>query len=237
MKSEFVSAVSHELRTPLTSIYGFAETLLRQDVLFGEEERQTFLRYIASESERLTHIVDALLNVARLDTGDLQVSVAPVDVGALVGEVVAAVQEGEGTSGGHSFVVDVPAEGIAAVADSEKLRQILAALVENAVRYSPAGGTVTVAARRKADKVALEVADEGIGIPAAEQERIFRKFYRAEASTRDGGGGGTGLGLFIAQGLVEAMGGRIEVQSVEGEGSTFSFELPLARVRVASPVE
>jgi len=110
-------------------------------------------------------------------------------------------------------------------------------LLDNAVRYSPAGGTVTVVARRKADKVELEVADEGIGIPAAEQERIFRKFYRAEASARDGGAGGTGLGLFIAQGLVEAMGGRIAVESVEGEGSTFSFELPLARVRIASPVE
>jgi two-component system phosphate regulon sensor histidine kinase PhoR len=235
MKSDFVSTVSHELRTPLTSIYGFAETLLRQDVLFGEEERQTFLRYIASESERLTRIVDALLNVARLDTGDLQVVLAPTDVGALVAEAVAAAQETAPDE--HSFVVDVPDAGLAAAADPEKLRQILAVLLDNAVRYSPAGGTVTVSARRNADKVELEVADEGIGIPAAEQERIFRKFYRAEASTRDGGAGGTGLGLFIAQGLVQAMGGRIAVASVEGEGSTFSFELPLARVRIASPVE
>jgi PAS domain S-box-containing protein len=235
MKSEFVSAVSHELRTPLTSIYGFAETLLRQDVLFGEDERRTFLRYIASESERLTRIVDALLNVARLDTGDLQVVLAPTDVGALVAEAVTAAQEA--APGEHSFAVDVPGEGLAAAADPEKLRQILAVLLDNAVRYSPAGGTVTVAARRNADKVELEVADEGIGIPAAEQERIFRKFYRAEGSARDGGAGGTGLGLFIAQGLVQAMGGRIAVASVEGEGSTFSFELPLARLRVASPVE
>ena len=235
MKSEFVSAVSHELRTPLTSIYGFAETLLRQDILFGEEERRTFLRYIASESERLTRIVDALLNVARLDTGDLQVVVAPTDIGALVTEAVAAAQEAG--PGEHSFVVDVPDEGLAAAADPEKLRQILAVLLDNAVRYSPTGGTVTVSARRNADKVELGVTDEGIGIPAAEQERIFRKFYRAEASTRDGGAGGTGLGLFIAQGLVQAMGGRIAVASVEGEGSTFSFELPLARVRIASPVE
>jgi len=235
MKSDFVSAVSHELRTPLTSIYGFAETLLRQDVLFGEEERRTFLSYIASESERLTRIVDALLNVARLDTGDLLVSLAPTDVGGLVTEAVAVAQEGAPAE--HSFVVDVPDEPLAAEADGDKLRQILAVLLDNAVKYSPAGGTVAVAARRKADRVELQVVDEGIGIPAAEQERIFRKFYRAEASARDGGAGGTGLGLFIAQGLVEAMGGRIAVESAEGEGSTFSFELPLASVPVPTAVE
>jgi signal transduction histidine kinase len=235
MKSDFVSAVSHELRTPLTSIYGFAETLLRQDVLFGEEERRTFLSYIASESERLTRIVDALLNVARLDTGDLQVSLAPTDVPAVVADAVALAQASSPEE--HAFVVDVHGAPLAAEADAEKLRQILAVLLDNAVRYSPAGGTVTVRARRNADKVELEVLDEGIGIPPAEQERIFRKFYRAEASTRDGGQGGTGLGLFIAQGLVGAMGGRIVVHSVEGEGSTFSFELPLARLPVAAPVE
>jgi PAS domain S-box-containing protein len=235
MKSDFVSAVSHELRTPLTSIYGFAETLLRQDVLFGEEERRTFLRYIASESERLTQIVDALLNVARLDTGDLQVALMPTDVSALVSEVVATAQEASAVE--HSFVLDVPEGPLAAEADGDKLRQILAVLLDNAVKYSPAGGTVTVAARRNADRVEVQVADEGIGIPAAEQDRIFRKFYRAEASTRDGGAGGTGLGLFIAQGLVEAMGGRIVVRSAEGEGSTFSFELPLARVPVPTAVE
>jgi PAS domain S-box-containing protein len=235
MKSDFVSAVSHELRTPLTSIYGFAETLLRQDVLFGEDERRTFLSYIASESERLTRIVDALLNVARLDTGDLQVSLAPTDVGAVVAEVVAQAQASAPEE--HAFVVDLADEPLAAEADAEKLRQILTVLLDNAVRYSPDGGTVTARARRKADKVELEIADEGIGIPAGEQERIFRKFYRAEASTRDGGGGGTGLGLFIAQGLVEAMGSHIAVESVEGEGSAFSFELPLARIPVPTTVE
>jgi PAS domain S-box-containing protein len=232
MKSDFVSTVSQELRRPLTSIYGFAATLLREDVDFGEEERGTFLGYIASESERLTNIVDMLLNVARLDTGDLQVNIAPTDVGPVVTEVVASA-EATADVNGHSFVVDLPAEPLAAEADREKLRQILESLVDNAVKYSPDGGTVTVAARRKNDTVEVRVEDEGVGIPAVERQRIFTKFYRRpEVGATRGGAGGTGLGLFIAQGLVSAMGGRIWVSSREGEGSSFVFELPASRQSV-----
>ena len=227
MKSEFVSTVSQELRRPLTSIYGFAETLLREDVLFGEEERRTFLHYIASESERLTAIVDALLNAARLDSGDLPMSVATTDVSAAVTEVVGGV-----VNDGHEFVVDLPAEPLAAAADPEKLRLVLSNLVENAVRYSPGGGTVTVAARRRDDRVEISVADEGVGVPQAEHERIFRKFYRADPS------GGTGLGLFIVRGLVNAMGGRIWVTSPgEGKGTSFTFELPAAAGKTESEPE
>ncbi|MDX6489731.1 MAG: hypothetical protein QOK13_2346 [Gaiellaceae bacterium] len=231
MKSDFVSTVSHELRTPLTSIYGFAETLLRQDVQFGDEERETFLRYIASEAERLTGIVDALLNVARLDTGDLHVNISPVDVRPVVSEVVSSADDGG--ANGHRFVVELPTEPLRAQADPDKLRQIVAQLVDNAVKYSPGGGTVTIAARRKSETVEFSVADEGMGIPQAEQQRIFRKFYRADSPT-DGeeSRSGTGLGLFIAQGLVTAMGGRIWVESAEGRGSSFAFELPAARARL-----
>ena len=227
VKSDFVAAVSHELRTPLTSIYGFAETLLRQDVPFGDEERRIFLGYIASESERLTEIVDQLLNVARLDAGDLQVELGRIDVGSVVSELVETVEE-SGVMNGHRFEIDLPEEPLAAEADPDKVRQVFNILVENALRYSPGGGTVTVGARRNHDRVEVRVADEGIGIPAAERERIFRKFYRAESAARDGAAG-TGLGLFIAKELVTAMGGRIWVDSTEGEGSSFAFELPAAR--------
>jgi two-component system, NtrC family, sensor histidine kinase KinB len=226
MKSDFVSSVSHGLRTPLTSIYGFAETLLRQDVLFGETERQTFLGYIASESQRLTAIVDALLNVARLDTGDLQVNLAPTDVRDVVGEVVQSAQDAG--SNGHSFVLELPAEPLPAKADRDKLRQVFSILLDNAIKYSPEGGTVTVGVERKRNTVEVSVADQGVGIPQADQEQIFRKFYRGSDSEARRGSGGTGLGLFIARGLVTAMGGRIWVESREGEGSTFAFELPAA---------
>jgi PAS domain S-box-containing protein len=227
VKSDFVAAVSHELRTPLTSIYGFAETLLRQDIPFEEEERRTFLGYIASESARLTEIVDQLLNVARLDAGDLHVELDRIDVASVVSEVLGTVEE-SGSGNGHRFEIDLPDEPLAAQADPEKVRQVFNILVENALRYSPEGGTVTVGARRNADRVEVRVIDEGMGIPAAEREWIFRKFYRAETAARDGAAG-TGLGLFIAKELVNAMGGRIWVDSAEGEGSSFAFELPAAR--------
>jgi PAS domain S-box-containing protein len=222
MKSDFVSTVSLELRTPLTSIYGFAQTLRREDIEFGEAERRTFLTYIATESERLTRIVDALLNVARLDTGDLQVSIEPTDVLAVLEDTVATIA-GAGANG-HEFIVDAEGE-LRAKADPDKLRQVLDQLVDNAVKYSPDGGLVRVEARRLPDAVEITVADEGAGIPQSQRERIFSKFYR-------GGDGspaaGTGLGLFIAKGLVAAMGGRIWVDSEEGRGSRFTFELPAA---------
>ena len=236
MKSEFVSSVSRELRSPLTSIYGFAETLLRGDVEFGEEERGTFLGYIASEAGRLTAIVDRLLAVAQLDSGDLHVQVAPTEVGRLLSEVVAAAKQSL-VLDGHEFVLDLPPEPLAADADRDKLRQIVTDLVENAVKYSPGGGTVTVSARRRDDTVEVSVEDEGIGIPQAEQTRIFAKFYRAASGRRDLASGGTGLGLFIARELLAAMRGRITVRSVEGEGSTFTFSLPLAAQPVGSERE
>jgi PAS domain S-box-containing protein len=219
MKSDFVSTVSLELRTPLTSIYGFAQTLLREDVAFSEAERLTFLDFIARESERLTTIVDALLNVARIDTGDLTVSIEPTDVDAVVEAVVASASS---SANGHRFVADVEGGRCRAQADPDKLRQVLDQLVSNAVKYSPGGGTVVVSAQRRSDAVEVAVADEGVGIPPSERDRIFSKFYKA------GSGPGTGLGLFIARGLVREMGGHMWVESEEGRGSRFVFDLPVA---------
>jgi PAS domain S-box-containing protein len=222
MKSDFVSTVSVELRTPLTSIYGFAQTLLRADIAFTDEERRTFLDFIARESERLTEIVDALLDVAALDTGDLAVALAPTDVAEVVRDVIDVARRSN--QNGHRFVADVGAGELAAEADPDKLRQVLDQLVSNAVKYSPSGGVVTVSARRRSETIEVAVSDEGAGIPAAERDRIFSKFYKSG----DGQTRGTGLGLFIAQGLVREMGGHMWVDSEEGQGSRFAFELPLA---------
>ena len=127
---------------------------------------------------------------------------------------------------GHKIVVDLPNAPVPARADAEKLRQVVAILVDNAIRYSPDGGTITVGAAVRDGTVEVTVSDEGIGIPQADQEQIFRKFYRGADAELRVGTGGTGLGLFIARGLVTAMGGRIWVASREGEGSRFSLELP-----------
>jgi two-component system phosphate regulon sensor histidine kinase PhoR len=226
MKSDFVATVSHELRTPLTSIYGFAETLLRSDVAFGDEERATFLGYIASESERLIGIVDDLLSVARLEAGTLGLDLASVDVAEVLGSVGGRAQDH--INGSYRLEIDAPESGLYAEADREKLAQILLHLVDNAVKYSPEGGTITLAGRRKTDAIEVRVSDEGIGIPIDDQSRIFTKFYRAGTAPLTGAHG-TGLGLFLVRGLLAAMNGRIAVESVEGEGSTFVFELPVSK--------
>jgi PAS domain S-box-containing protein len=223
MRSEFVSAVSHELRTPLTSIYGFAETLKRPDVDFTGAERETFLRYIASESERLIRIVDDLLDVARLEAGTLAVALEPTAVDGVVREAVAAATTH--ADGGRRFAVQVEPADLAVRADREKFGQVLANLLDNAVRYSPEGGTISIAARGRRGSAEITVADEGIGIAEGDRERVFTKFFRSERSTAEQG---AGLGLFLVRGLVTAMGGRIWVESEEGLGSRFTFELPLA---------
>ncbi|HET7450631.1 MAG TPA: GAF domain-containing protein [Gaiellaceae bacterium] len=216
MKTDFVSTVSVELRTPLTSIYGFAQTLLREDVGFSEVERRTFLEFIARESEGLTAIVDALLNAARLDKGDLLVELSPTDV---VGVVHSVVDTAASHANGHRFVADVDGSPGRAHADPAKLRQVLDQLVANAVKFSPGGGTVTVSVERRADAIEIAVADEGVGIQTGDVDRIFSKF------TKVASGPGTGLGLFIARGLVREMGGRMWVESTEGVGARFVFAL------------
>jgi len=142
-------------------------------------------------------------------------------VRSLVAEVVDTARA-EAAVNGHEFIVELPESPLAARTDPEKLRQVLASLVDNAVRFSPGGGRVTVGAIRRGETIVLSVVDQGVGIADTEQERIFSKFYRVgDAQT-----GGVGVGLFIAQGLVSALGGRITVRSAEGRGSSFVVELP-----------
>jgi signal transduction histidine kinase len=225
LKSEFVATVSHELRTPLAAVYGAAMTLRRKDIDLDEDHRGRLLAVIAGESDRLARIVEQVLAASRLDAGSFSFAVERCDPGPLALEVVEAARAhippgvGLELSPGN----DLPQ----VAADPDMLRQVLANLVENAVKYSPSGGRVHVSLGRHEGRVLFAVRDEGLGIPLREQERIFEKFFRLDPNlTR--GVGGTGLGLYICRELVRRMGGRIWVASREGVGSTFFFELPVA---------
>src|ERR671937_303772 len=222
LKDEFIAIVSHELRTPLTSVYGAAMTLERQAI--DEKRRRALLEIISTESARLSRLLDDILWVSRLDSGRARPFITPVEPLPLAVEVVDATRthlpDGLSLELRHH---DAPP---AVAADPDKLRQILVNLVENAVKYSQAG-TIEVRLGSHHGVVRFTVRDQGPGIPPGQQERIFEKFYRLDPNMMEGVGG-TGLGLYICRELVDAMDGEIWVESVPGEGASFSFELPIA---------
>jgi two-component system, OmpR family, phosphate regulon sensor histidine kinase PhoR len=223
LKSEFVATVSHELRTPLAAVYGAAMTLRRQDVELDDDHRRRLLAVIAGESDRLARIVDQVLAASRLDSGRFVFAVERCEPAALADQVVEAAR----AHAPRGVAIELaPGSDLPAVAaDPDMLRQVLTNLVENAVKYSPEGGSVHVSLGRHERRVLFAVRDEGLGIPLREQDRIFEKFFRLDPNLARGVGG-TGLGLYISRELVRRMGGRIWVASREGEGSTFFFELP-----------
>ena len=225
LKTDFVSTVSHELRTPLAAIYGAAMTLRHRDAVVEQEQRDRLLDVISSESNRLARIVNDILWASRLESGRMQVEIEQCDAAAIAAEVAEVAQAR--VPEGLRLVVDAAESLPAIAADPDKLRQVLANLLDNAVKYSPDGGTIEFEASRSGGRVRFRVTDEGLGIPPAEQDRIFEKFFRLDPNlTR--GVGGTGLGLYISRELVTRMAGRIWVVSDGRTGSTFFVELPIA---------
>ncbi|MEN3342847.1 MAG: hypothetical protein V7644_2251 [Actinomycetota bacterium] len=222
-KSDFIATISHELRTPMTAVLGAAQTLLRPDLELSAEQSRQLLEMIATQATRLSQVTEEVLLAGRLDRGDVRVEATQVDVDAVVRETVTAVRpQLPGTielevRGGHAGD---------ALGDPDRLQQVLLNLLDNAAKYSPAGGTVVISTERLEHAVRVSVEDEGMGIPAAEQERVFEKFYRADPNlTRSPAG--TGLGLYISRELVERMGGRMGVRSQPDAGSLFHFDLPV----------
>ncbi len=224
-KSDFIATVSHELRTPMTAVLGAAKTLLREDIVLSPERRRQLLEMIGAQGTRLTHITEEVLLASRLDRGDLRFDSESVDVAELVRGAVETMREQLPES--ISLSAAVERNGAVVVGDPDRIEQVLLNLIDNAVKYSPYGGAVTVSTEPSETGVRVQVEDEGIGIPVSEQQSIFEKFYRADPHQREVPGG-TGLGLYISRELVRRMGGSIGVQSRPGEGSTFFFELPAA---------
>jgi two-component system phosphate regulon sensor histidine kinase PhoR len=228
-KTDFVATVSHELRTPLASVYGAALTLQQRSSTLEPWRRDQLLELLADQANRLTSIIDELLLASRLatrlDSRRLHVERERFDADRVARTVVQAARMHAPAE--IEIELTTPPWLPDATGDGAKVAQVLANLVENAVKYSPEGGHVDVVLEHDGDRVRFEVRDQGLGIPLDEQERIFQKFYRLDPNlTR--GIGGTGLGLYICRELLRRMGGEIHVTSTLGEGSTFSFDLPEA---------
>ncbi len=225
LKDEFVATVSHELRTPLTSMMGFLEMLREGEAgeLLPEQER--FLAIVHRSSERLQRLVGDLLFVARLDAGGLQLHLQ--DAVPLEEVVAEAVEAATADARSHEVRLQLERNGTVAVrGDRERLGQLVSNLISNAVKFTPAGGSVTARVFAENGHGVVEVEDTGIGIPEAEQERLFQRFFRASTAT-DQAIPGTGLGLAITKAIAEAHDGQITYTSTEGEGTTFRLELPL----------
>ena len=225
VRQDFVANVSHEFKTPLTAIQGFAETLLG-GALEDPRSNRRFLEIIREHAVRLARLTDDLLKLARIEAGKLEVQFSAVSVLDLV-ERCAEVTLLKASRKQIVLEIDVPAKLPAVRGDATLLSEVLQNLLDNAIQYTPEGGRIHVSATEGEREIILTVADTGIGIPLAAQERIFERFYRVDAA-RSREAGGTGLGLSIAKHIVETHGGRLWVKSEVGHGSAFSFSIPLA---------
>ena len=219
-RSDFVTTISHELRTPMSAVYGAALTLLRDDVEFPEDRRRELLRMIAEQAARLSRITEEILITSKLDRGELKVEQEPVDVAEVIRATVEAVQAQ--VDDPPPIETEVPSEVGAASGDRNRIQQVLVNLLDNAVKYGEA--PIVVGASRPDGLVRITVSDKGPGIAPADQPRVFEKFFRADPQLVRAPGG-TGLGLYISRELATRMGGRLDVTSEPGEGSTFVLEL------------
>ena len=222
MKSTFVSVISHELKTPVALIKGYANTLRREDAHWDQETVRESLIVIEEESDRLAGLIDNLLDVSRLQSGQIKLDKTDVRVDKMIERTVSDFRT---QTAKHSFKLDFPPDFPAIQADYERLRQVLTNLISNAIKYSPREGKIMLSGRFDDEFVYVAVTDEGIGISPGEQNLIFERFYRVEnaLSRRTQG---AGLGLYLVKSVIDAHGGRIWVDSNLGQGSTFVFTLP-----------
>jgi signal transduction histidine kinase len=221
-RRDLVANVSHELKTPIAAIRAHLENLLDG----VEQPDPATLGVMLAQVERLGRLVDQLLDLSRLESGEVPLRIEALPLQPLVDDLISEIDvalPGRGVRVRN----DVPADLPALSADRERVHQVLFNLVDNAVRFTPDGGSVTISARRRNGSVEVAVADTGAGIEAEHLPRLFERFYRADAA-RTRGEGGTGIGLAIARSVVEAHGGRISAESEPGRGSVFTFDLPAA---------
>ena len=223
VRRDFITNISHELRTPVASLKVLAETL-QEGAIDDPTVAKDFLNKIDTETNRLAQMVNELGELSRIESGEASLKVKPIDMGEVAKRVLERLKP-QADKAELDLVMDIPSGLPKALADKERMEHVLINLFHNAIKFTPSGGTINIAAKAEADNIQVSIADTGIGISADDLPRIFERFYKADKARA---GGGTGLGLAIAKHIVEAHGGKIWAESIEGKGSTFSFSLPVA---------
>lgn len=224
MRREFVANVSHELKTPVTAIKGFTETLL-DGAMNDRETSCEFIEIIDGETERLSRLIQDLLELSKIESKKVKLNNEQVDISKIVQNIVIKMH-GQIEKAGLTIYLDLPVKPVTAALDLDMIGQVMLNLVDNAVKYTPAGGMIKIAVAEKNEDIIVSVLDNGFGIPSDDLNRVFERFYRVDkARSRDAGG--TGLGLSIVKHIIEDVyGGKVGVKSKPGSGSEFYFTLP-----------
>ncbi len=226
LRSQFISSVSHELRAPLTLIKGYSTSLLRLDVSWDEKTQREFLQIIDEKTDELRDLIDKLLQSAKLEAGALKLEKEPVLFPRIARKVI---EELSPRARKHKLLLDFPPSFPVVEVDVRCMEQVVRNLVENAIKYSPEGGKILISGESKNNGITVSVRDEGVGVPPEHRDKIFERFYRInDPLTRNASG--SGLGLSITKGHIEAHGGKIWLESTVGKGSTFSFFIPMEPV-------
>jgi PAS domain S-box-containing protein len=233
LKTELLANVSHDLRTPLTSIKGYTTTILRHFDRLADEEKRDFLHEIDIASDRLTELIENLLQLSKLEAGGFHMQKEPTVIVSLLSN---ALEDLEQKTKGHRFVSRYGQDLPLVNADPRRVRQVLDNLLSNAVKYSPENTEITVECSSRDRELVVRVTDQGVGISPEELDKVFGRFYQASSGASQRGGG-VGLGLAICKGIIEAHGGRIWAESTLGKGSAFTFTLPIEEGNIAGQTD
>jgi len=223
VRRDFVANISHELRTPTASIKALAETL-QEGAIDDPSLAKDFLGKINAEVDRLTQMVQELGELSRIESGEAPLQKKPFDMAEAIEQATSRLKA-QADRAGLSLNIAIPSPLPQALADRDRVEQVLVNLIHNAIKFTPPGGKIDISAKTEGNSILVSVADTGVGIPADDLPRIFERFYKVDRARTSSG---TGLGLAIAKHIIEAHGGRIWAESIEGKGSTFHFTLPLA---------
>jgi two-component system sensor histidine kinase KdpD len=222
LRAELLANVAHELRTPLAAIKGFASSLLQTDITFDEETRKSFIRTIESEADRLSHMIDDLQLMSRIEAGVFKANKELCDIAGIINSIKDRLYC---ILTKHNLRVIIPENLPLVMVDGPRVGEIITNLVENAAKYSPQGSEIIIEVELEGNDIIAHVADNGSGIPKKYQALIFDRFN--QLTDKNGGRKGSGLGLYISRGIVESHGGKIWVESEPGKGSRFSFSIPI----------